>query len=74
MPCASGFCQSDSLKHIFCYLSLQIIYKYAKSLTALAAPSLVIVVPDEQAHASEGQQELKDYDINVNHDDNVLKS
>lgn len=35
---------------------------------------LVIVVPDEQAHASEGQQELKDYDINVNHDDNVLKS
>ncbi len=34
----------------------------------------MIVVPDEQAHASEGQQELKDYDINVNHDDNVLKS
>ena len=40
--------KSDSLKHVFCYLSLQIIYKYAKSLTALAAPSLVVVVPDEQ--------------------------
>ena len=23
MPCASGFCQSDSLKHVFCYLLLQ---------------------------------------------------
>ena len=54
MPCASGFCQSDSLKNIFCHFSLQIIYKYAKSLTALAAPSLVVVVSDEHADTSEG--------------------
>ena len=53
-PVHRAFVSLTVLNTFFCYLSLQIIYKYAKSLTALAAPSLVVVVSDEHADTSEG--------------------
>ena len=33
----------------------------------------VDVVPDEQAHADEGQQELEGYDEDVDHNGKILK-
>ncbi len=43
------------------------------NLTALAAPSLVVIIPDKQGYARESQDEFEGDDEDVLHDGNFYK-